>query len=44
MIGSTIRFVEVGGTTPAGDRLDVAGAVDRAGAFPATLSGRVHSG
>jgi hypothetical protein len=28
-------FVEVGGTTPADDRRDVAGAVDCAGAFPA---------
>jgi len=36
VIGSTLAFVEVGGNDTGGDRLDVAGAVDCAGAFPAT--------
>jgi hypothetical protein len=34
--GSTLTFVEVGATTLAGDRLDVAAAVECAEAFPAT--------
>ena len=42
VIGINTHVVQSAATTLAGDRLDAAGAVECAEAFPATLSGPVH--